>query len=536
MFASDNGIVMTCGDGTYGCLGHGNWNNTNTPKLVESLLTVDVAAIACGHRHVVVVGGGGEVYSWGQGQGGQLGLGHEEDCSLPQEVTIPEDQVVENVRCGGDGTIFITQQGSLLACGSNARNKLGLNARRGLMQSVGRGAEVEKALLPTPVKAVTSKIIDVSMGPHHTVALTENGHLVSFGRSSEGQLGHTRGRAAGQPNLVRSMMDKTVTMVQCGSTFTVVGTIDNVLYLWGTRRVSQAAAGVISRPGSEQPAAAAVGSSRAGSSSAAGDPDEPADTQREVQLQPREVLALYASQAQIAKGETLSLGSLHAQSQNVFVVVDTTCPLPRLSAPAGGPGSAESSPPPRRSDALQEGASPRHQPASPRREHEDPNGATAVPDWLRDELNATEVPWPAGGGGVGASPERRRPAPPPPQPQPPPQPAPKPPVRAPVTSPFAVSTSPPPRRPSSPRGRAEPAPHRPASGKSYRPPSKDRRQQEREQMLNEEIEKLRSELENQRRMQAEIMTEKMKEGDGGESGQQTGADGQDKEEKGCTVM
>ncbi|XP_043193950.1 serine/threonine-protein kinase Nek8-like [Amphibalanus amphitrite] len=244
---------MTCGDGTYGCLGHGNWNNINTPKLVESLLTVDVAAIACGRRHVVVVGGGGEVYSWGQGQGGQLGLGHEEDCSLPQEVTIPDDQVVENVRCGGDGTIFITQQGTLLACGSNERNKLGLNARRGLMQSMGRGAEVEKALLPTPVKSVTSKIIDVSMGPHHTVALTENGHLVSFGRSSEGQLGHTRGRAAGQPNLVRSMMDKTVTMVQCGSTFTVVGTIDNVLYLWGTRRVSQAAGGAVSRPVSTSP-------------------------------------------------------------------------------------------------------------------------------------------------------------------------------------------------------------------------------------------------------------------------------------------
>ncbi|XP_037090867.1 serine/threonine-protein kinase Nek8-like [Pollicipes pollicipes] len=267
VFASDNGIVMTCGDGTYGCLGHGNWNNTSTPKLVESLLTVDVSAIACGRRHVVVVGGSGEVYSWGQGQGGQLGLGHEEDCSLPQEVTIPEEHVVENVRCGGDGTIFITQQGSLLACGNNERNKLGLNPRRGLISSI---AEVGKVLVPTPVKSVTSRIIDVSMGPHHTIALTENGHLVSFGRNSEGQLG--RGPGA-------------------------------------RRRPSPATDGA----------------------------------HREVQYQPREVLALYASQAQISKGETLSLGSLHAQSQNVFLVVDTTCPLPRVNMPPSQ-GSAESSP------------------------------------------------------------------------------------------------------------------------------------------------------------------------------------------------
>ena len=34
VFASDNGIVMTCGDGSSGCLGHGDWNSTAKPKLL----------------------------------------------------------------------------------------------------------------------------------------------------------------------------------------------------------------------------------------------------------------------------------------------------------------------------------------------------------------------------------------------------------------------------------------------------------------------------------------------------------------------
>ena len=50
----------------------------NYPFL-ERLLSVDVSAISCGNAHVVVVEGEGEVYSWGRGEGGRLGLGNEED-------------------------------------------------------------------------------------------------------------------------------------------------------------------------------------------------------------------------------------------------------------------------------------------------------------------------------------------------------------------------------------------------------------------------------------------------------------------------
>lgn len=79
MFLSDNGIVMTCGDGSLGCLGHGDWCSITRPRLIEALLSVDVMAVASGLHHVAAVGSDGEIFSWGKGADGRLGLGSEEN-------------------------------------------------------------------------------------------------------------------------------------------------------------------------------------------------------------------------------------------------------------------------------------------------------------------------------------------------------------------------------------------------------------------------------------------------------------------------
>ena len=46
--------------------------------------SVDVVAIGCGSEHVVVVGGQGDVYAWGRGSQGRLGLATEDDACSPK--------------------------------------------------------------------------------------------------------------------------------------------------------------------------------------------------------------------------------------------------------------------------------------------------------------------------------------------------------------------------------------------------------------------------------------------------------------------
>jgi len=220
VFASDNGIVMTCGDGSFGALGHGNWHSTSTPTMVESLLDVDVASVACGPEHVVVVSGKGDVYAWGRGEGGRLGLDCEEDYCSPQEMKLNTvDIYINNAKCSGNATILLSNVGYLYACGGNEYNRLGLDEVKTPSMFTKR---VEKALAPTRIKSIKYPIVDLDMGPNHTVCITDTGKLISMGRNSEAQLGrgHSR-RQSGKPEVVKAMQNKEAILVSCGKQMVV---------------------------------------------------------------------------------------------------------------------------------------------------------------------------------------------------------------------------------------------------------------------------------------------------------------------------
>eukprot|EP00105_Crassostrea_gigas_P014526 XP_011431214.1 PREDICTED: uncharacterized protein LOC105330955 isoform X4 [Crassostrea gigas] len=239
IFASDNGIVLTCGDGTSGCLGHGDTLSCYRPRLIETLLSLDVIAISCGSKHVVVVGSEGEVLTWGCGADGRLGLGTEDNHCQPQELRIEEPVVIRDVFCGVDGTMFLTDVGSVYACGSNSDNKLGLNNRQGFimaMKNIFTKTEVEGSNVPTPVRALARhRVLGISMGACHTAVIVEPGHIYTFGKNSEGQLGIGDTKPSRAPVEVKAMLESVVNRVQCGNHYTVCSTTSNELYYWGLR-------------------------------------------------------------------------------------------------------------------------------------------------------------------------------------------------------------------------------------------------------------------------------------------------------------
>lgn len=240
VFVTDNGIVMTCGQGELGCLGHGDWSSSSKPKLIEALLSFDVTSVSCGNAHVAVVTSDGMVFSWGCGEDGRLGLGDEDNRCIPTEVTAIDDTVsIKQVRCGYDGTMFLTDTGALLACGSNANNKLGLNNRQGFlmqMKNLLNKVQVDGKNVPTAVKVLSKhRVLDVSLGPAHSAALVEPGLVYTFGDNQYGQLACNNCKPREVPAIVKALEEKTTTMIFCGKGFTLAGTNDNDLYFWGTR-------------------------------------------------------------------------------------------------------------------------------------------------------------------------------------------------------------------------------------------------------------------------------------------------------------
>ena len=81
IFISDNRIIMSCGRGDHGALGHGpaSLDNCTKPKIIEELLSQDTVGVACGEAHVVAITSeGGGIFTWGDGKHGCLGNGKED--------------------------------------------------------------------------------------------------------------------------------------------------------------------------------------------------------------------------------------------------------------------------------------------------------------------------------------------------------------------------------------------------------------------------------------------------------------------------
>jgi len=83
------GAVFTAGDDAYGQLGHGCSKRRYVFNRVEALKGKKVIAISSGHHHtgaIVEQDGDSNLYVWGRGDWGQLGVGNDRSYNTPQEL------------------------------------------------------------------------------------------------------------------------------------------------------------------------------------------------------------------------------------------------------------------------------------------------------------------------------------------------------------------------------------------------------------------------------------------------------------------
>ncbi|KAL5721665.1 hypothetical protein ACHQM5_005281 [Ranunculus cassubicifolius] len=216
------GEVFCWGEENGGRLGHKVNIDLGYPKFVDALNGVQVKSVSCGEYQTCAVTGDGDLYTWG-GSGFAAGLGDSRNnCQwLPHKVFgLFSDIKVSNVACGEWHIAVASSSGQLFTYGDGTFGVLG----HGNVQSMSHPKEVEL------LKGL--KVKSVSCGSWHTAAVvdimvdcssgsTSSGKLFTWGDGDKGKLGHVDREKILVPTCVARLVDHDFIQVSCGRALTV---------------------------------------------------------------------------------------------------------------------------------------------------------------------------------------------------------------------------------------------------------------------------------------------------------------------------
>ncbi|CAL8461917.1 g1448 [Coccomyxa elongata] len=148
------------------------------PKKVEG--ASDIVKLACGAFHNLALNAAGEVLAWGINDFGQLGNGSTFYETSPTKVVGLEDVRVADIVAGGWHSLALTTEGEVFVWGRGEYGRLGLGDKSG--SSKLRATQVT-------FKDPNVCIVQASCGGTHTMVLTSEGRIYTWGRGSFGRLG-----------------------------------------------------------------------------------------------------------------------------------------------------------------------------------------------------------------------------------------------------------------------------------------------------------------------------------------------------------
>uniref|UniRef100_A0ACD5VD94 Uncharacterized protein n=1 Tax=Avena sativa TaxID=4498 RepID=A0ACD5VD94_AVESA len=213
------GQLFTFGDGVFGALGHGDRQSTNIAREVGSIRGMRTVRAACGAWHTVAIVGVADslnsgtsckLFTWGDGNKGQLGHCDRETRLLPSCVESLFKPSFCQVSCGYDFTIALSTSGQVYTMGSNASGQLGNPTNNGKFHSIVKGS-------------ISSRSVEeIACGSHHVAVLTSKAEVYTWGKGANGRLGHSNNFDRNTPTRVEALKDKQVKSVVCGTDFTAV--------------------------------------------------------------------------------------------------------------------------------------------------------------------------------------------------------------------------------------------------------------------------------------------------------------------------
>ena len=153
-----------------------------------------VSDIACGADHCLLLTSTGNIFSLGLGTRGQLGHGDITSRTEPSLVQTLAGVPMRAIACGLWHSLVLSRNGDLYSWGWNEDGQLGLRDPPG-----------STVALPASVDVVSEEstsgdvvIVSVSCGARHSAAVSERGELICWGWDRHGQVGGAKLSGSGR--------------------------------------------------------------------------------------------------------------------------------------------------------------------------------------------------------------------------------------------------------------------------------------------------------------------------------------------------
>ncbi|XP_077942009.1 putative E3 ubiquitin-protein ligase HERC1 isoform X9 [Gasterosteus aculeatus] len=224
------GEVFSWGDGDYGKLGHGNSSTQKYPKLIQGPLQGKVVVcVSAGYRHSAAVSEDGELYTWGEGDFGRLGHGDSNSRNIP--TLVKDVSNVGEVSCGSSHTIALSKDGrTVWSFGGGDNGKLG-------------HGDTNRVYKPKVVEALQGMFIrKVCAGSQSSLALTSTGQVYAWGCGACLGCGSSEATAL-RPKLIEELATTRVVDISIGDSHCLALSHDNEVYAWGNNSMGQCGQG-----------------------------------------------------------------------------------------------------------------------------------------------------------------------------------------------------------------------------------------------------------------------------------------------------
>lgn len=259
---NNKGQVFTWGGNLYNKLGQ-QTPIQGMPLKVTSLLTRKIIEISCGDHHSCALASTGELFTWGGGgksyNRGQCGHGNVKDIDQPKRVDYFKNNKVIKVSCGGYHTIVLCENGNLFGFGKGDYGQCGYGESQDttvpklIKFNLKMIRTYEKEIIdknhnednfipftsslrnPNKIEETTTdiQIIDIKCGGEHSMILSKNGRVYTFGHGYTGQLGLGNSKNSTTPMIVKSLTNKSVNQIAAGWSHSMVLTSEGNLYVCG---------------------------------------------------------------------------------------------------------------------------------------------------------------------------------------------------------------------------------------------------------------------------------------------------------------